>query len=175
MKNDTESIEWKIIPYKSVRPLMFGMSHAEVEAILGKPESVKSDLPVSASKELRERYSGYVVEHRIGKGIEALKRLMQYKEGKVVSVEMYDSEKSLEINVFRPFESSKVAANEKLKSMSNHYAEDGDSLIFLDFGIAIDAFDTWGDISSINVFAKGQFDDIIERGIASSEIKIIKK
>jgi hypothetical protein len=169
-------MNWKIEPYESVGAIKFGMSHTEVERVLGPAEDSQSNpIPESASVELREKYKDDLIEFRIGTGPETTKPSVQYRQGKVVSLELYDFLKGVEIKGFRPFEHSKLKCIDMLTEMSKSYAEDGEDYIFLDLGLAMSADEEWEYAPSINVFALGQFDDIVARGVASGDMKIVKK
>jgi hypothetical protein len=179
----TESVgmkPWTIVPFESVGPLRFGMTPAEVAVILGPPETSRNDVSAGASKELHEKYKDYIVEHRVGTGMETIKPSIQYKSGRLVSVEFFQdsigrSIDGLTINGIEVFQEPKSATNAALTTASTHYADGYDDLIFLDFGISMSKDETWEYAPSVNIFAKGEFDDLVAKDVASGAAKIVKK
>ena len=169
-------MNWKIIPYESVGPIRFGMSPDEVEQILGKAEDVQGN-PISgkASEKLQNKYSGYVTEFRIGDGPETIKPTVQYNNSRLVSVEIYDNIKNVGIDDYIIFAHSKIQCLDYFREISKYYAVTLDSLIFLDFGISMSLDEEWEYSPSINIFAKGEFDEIIFNGIKLGEIEVFSK
>ena len=152
------------------------MSQAEVAKLFGPPEDIQANpIPESASKELQEKYKDDLIEFRIGSGPDTTQPSIQYRKGKVVSIEIYEYIKGVEIKGYSLFDHSKLECIGKLTKMSSKYVEDGEDYIFLDLGITMSADEEWEDAPSINVFSEGQFDDIVKRGVESGEMKVIEK
>jgi hypothetical protein len=169
-------MNWKIQPCLSVGDIRFGMSQAQVAQIMGPPEDVQENpIPANAPENLRKQYENYLIEFRIGTGPETIKPSIQYENGKVTALELYESIKGVSLLGFNIFESTKLICAEKLKDMSQKYAISSDDIVFLDFGISMGNDEVWEYAPSINVFAEGQFDDIVSAGIASGEMKMIVK
>ncbi len=166
---------WTIVPYKSVGPLRFEMTPDEVAEQLGPPEEVSGAMPAGASQELHAKYADHTVEFRLGRSGGEAKPTVRYEAGKAVSFDLFDTLRTAEIDGFRLFEHSKRQALQKLRRDSKLYAEEIDGYVFFDFGISISNDDMWDDSPPINVFAKGQFDDLLEAAEDDEDIKIVRK
>lgn len=129
-----------------------------------------------ASWKLQWKYRHYSVEHRIGTGPETIKPSIQYKSGKLVSVEYHrDFHERATIDGIDIFQEPKSLTNSALMALSRDYAVDDDSYIFLDLGLSMSADDTWEYSPSINIFAKGHFDDLVAEGMANGTIQRLQK
>jgi hypothetical protein len=169
------AMHWNIVPYVGVGPLTFGMTQTEVAAILGPPEAVQPAMSAGASPALKKKYRNDVVEHRIGKGAETIKPSIEYNKGRLVSIELHDLIKGVAYNGINLFELPKPEATRRLTELSSHYAVDHEDLVFLDLGIALSNDESWEYAPSINIFAKGQFDEIIAAGVTRGDTKIVRK
>lgn len=140
---------WIIKPYKSVGQLEFNMSPQHIEELIGAPSDIQRGIP------------HVFTEFRFGKTAEEIKPSVQYRSGKVTSFEFYDSIPNVELNGFRIFENKKRIVNKWFKENSTNYAENEDTYVFLDFGIAMSKDQTWKYCPSINVFRYGDYDELI--------------
>ncbi|MGU3493001.1 hypothetical protein ACLBXM_03065 [Xanthobacteraceae bacterium A53D] len=168
-------MNWTIVPYKSVGPLRFDMTPDEVAEQLGPPETVSAAMPAGASQELQEKYADHTVEFRLGRSGYEAKPTVRYEAGKAASFDLFDTLKTAEIDGFKLFEHSKRDALQKLKRESKLYVEEVDGYVFFDLGISISNDDMWEDSPPINVFAKGQFDDLLEAAEDDEDIKLVRK
>lgn len=167
-------MSWIVIPYVGVGDLRFGMSPQEVAEILGAAEEVQGNpIPELASPELHARYHDYTTEFRLGARYEDAKPSVQYRAGKVVSVEVYEQNDTLEVVELLLFKLDKTEVNAGLMARSRHYAVSEDSFIFLDFGVAMSKDDTWEYAPSVNVFARGEFDTHVAEGVAMGTTRVI--
>ncbi|MGQ4275388.1 hypothetical protein [Terrihabitans sp. B22-R8] len=169
-------MSWTIIPYVSVGLLTFGMTPQEVARHIGPPESVSNAMPAGAPQELQDKYADHIVEFRIGGGGGEMKPSVRYEAGKAVSFDLFETLPGVEINGYRPFEHPMPAALARLKQESVHYVEDKDGVIFfLDFGLSISNGDNWDEVPPINVFARGDFDELIEESVKAGEANVVRK
>lgn len=166
----------EIVPYKSVGPIAFGMTPKEVEKHLGPAEDVQGNpIPESASQELQDRYAGDFSEFRLGASPEEAKPTVLYRNGLVVSLELYDTNVETEIDGYRIFEHSKRSVIERLIGMSSEYIEGVDMYIFTELGISTSSDEMWDYSPSINVFSTGEFDGVIARGIDDGDYRRVRK
>lgn len=155
-------MSWKIIPHVSVGPLRFGMTIDEVAALMGPPSHVQEDaIPHGGSEELKSKYEDHRFEFRLAQPASQTKPTIEYQNGRVVSFEIYQELPGVEIGGYAIFDKELKFAIEALKKMSSEYGYNDDSYVFLDLGVSLSNDDVWEYVPSINVFAKGHFDDFV--------------
>jgi hypothetical protein len=138
--------EWKILPFVGMGPIRFGMSPAEVAAIVGPPQSVDEDV-------------GYLREYR---AVEL--PIVSYEDNVVTEIEAFHGVENVTFRGGRIFDEPGLAILQFLEQENNGARMNVGIVLFKDIGITAGRLDqgTRGD-HSITAFAQGLWDDRLAR------------
>ncbi len=139
-------MQWEIIPFIGMGPIRFGISPAEVTAIIGPPESTDDD-------------DGYLSEYR---AVEL--PIVSYEKNVVTEIEAFYDVENVTFRGRRIFDEPGLAIIQFLEQENGGARMNVGTVLFKDIGITAGRLDegTRGD-HSVTAFAQGLWDDRIGR------------
>jgi hypothetical protein len=138
--------EWEILPFIGMGAIRFGMSPAEVAAIVGAPESLDED-------------HGDLREYR---AVEL--PIVSYENNVVTEIEAFNDMENVIFRGRRIFDEPGLAILQFLEQENNGARMNVGTVLFKDIGVTAGRLDdrTHGD-HSITAFAQGLWDDRLAR------------
>jgi hypothetical protein len=148
------------------------MTRTEVARHLGVPEFLDNpDMPLEGVFPDGER----VMEFRLyGGDSRKTQPAIEYLGDSVVSVEVFDVQTTLKLGEIELFKNTLLATSKLLADISAHYAHDETSYVFLDLGISMDT-DSGQDTETINIFARGEFDEHVAEWVERGHLTVVRK
>lgn len=169
--------DWTIEPYVGAGPLKFGMSPADVAAILGPPEStseISASFALAGQDDMAEAFRDRTTEVRVGADRKTILPKLDYVKGKLVSIDFSPSTRDLELNGTRLFKLKPKERIVQLIESSGTVFQSFNGYIFLDFGLSMASVENARSNPTICVFAKGDFDSLIKDDLEEEMGRYIK-
>jgi hypothetical protein len=142
-------MDWEIISFVGMGPVKFGMSPAEVEAILGKALAVDDD----------EDDSGYRKEVR-----EINLPTVTYEDGTVAEIEAFSNTRKLRFKDIVFFEDAGLSVLRRLEDLNGGARSNVGVVLFDKLGITTGLFDNSAPLeNSVTAFRRGHWDDNVGR------------